>query len=71
MDPGRQLHPKVKGHAEVDAHERAFVRDGVEQAAERTWREGDELLELHVALKARLPDEPRHLAGWRPPPREF
>lgn len=40
-------------------------------ATERTWREGDELLELHVALKARLPDEPRHLAGWRPPPREF
>jgi len=40
-------------------------------ATERTWREGDELLELHVALKARLHDEPRHLAGWRPPPREF
>ena len=40
-------------------------------ATERAWRESDELLELLAALKAPLPDEPRHLAGWRPPPREF
>jgi hypothetical protein len=40
-------------------------------STERNWREGDELLKLHAALKARLPDEPRHLAGWRPPPREL